>query len=44
MTALMRQLYPPFPLFRRVSDFLTPQGALLVCALFLLVGVLILDD
>ena len=40
----MRQLYPPFPPFRLAANFLTTHGALIVCALFLLAGVLILDD
>ena len=44
MTAPTRQLDPRFLPFRRVADFLTTHGALLVCALFLLVGVLNLDD
>ena len=44
MTALTRQLYPRFLPFRRVADFLTTHGALISCALFLLAGVLVLDD
>ena len=33
-----RQLYPGLSPFRRAADFLTTHGALLICALFLLVG------
>ena len=39
MTAPTRQLYPRFSPFRWAADFLTAQGALLICALFALAGV-----
>ena len=44
MTGQTRQMYPRFSSFRRAADFLTTHGALIICGLFLLAGVLILDD
>ena len=38
MMALTRQLYSGLSTFRRLADFLTAHGALLICVLFLLVG------
>ena len=44
MTVLTRQLSPRFLPWRRAADLLTPHNALLICALFLLVGVVLSDD